>query len=77
MSTFVCLYVYHMHAWGDRGQKRVSEVLELEIKVVVNQHAGSESPTWVLRKRFWNTELFLQPQDEHLTPVVLYSLETV
>ena len=35
-----CIYVYHMHAGG---QKRVSDLLELELKVVVSHHVGAQN----------------------------------
>lgn len=36
MSVYVpCLYMYHMHVCNHRGQKRVSDTLELDLKMVV------------------------------------------
>lgn len=36
MSMYVpCLYVYHIHVSNHRGQKRVLDTLELDLKMVV------------------------------------------
>lgn len=40
VSAWVC--VYHIHAVGCRGQKRVLDALELELQAVVS------CPLWVL-----------------------------
>lgn len=42
------------HAHDARGgQKRVSEPIELTLKVVVSHLMGVENPTWVLWKSRW------------------------
>lgn len=49
MSVYVpCLYVYHMHVSNHRGQKRVSDTLELDLKmVVIHNLSGCLEMAWV------------------------------
>lgn len=41
-------YVLHMHVGTLRGQKRVSNSLELEFQAVGSHHVATGNPTWVI-----------------------------
>lgn len=44
----VCWYVCTMHVFGaQRGQKRKSTTLKLELQMVVGHHACAGNGTWV------------------------------
>lgn len=48
----VCLSVhfYHMHAGNCEGQKRVLDLMKLELQMVVSLHVGARNLTQVLFK---------------------------
>lgn len=39
----VCMSVYHMMAWYLQNEKRASEPLVLEVRVVVSHHVGDRN----------------------------------
>lgn len=43
-------YVSVHQSGAHRGQKRKSDLLEMEFQVVVNAHVGARSRTWVIWK---------------------------
>ena len=45
----VCISVHHLHAWCQEGQ-RTSDLLELELKMVLSYHIASGNWTWTLWK---------------------------
>lgn len=52
------MYV-HVHVWATyvpgtcRGQKRVSDLLERELELLVNNYVEAENYTWVFKKSMY------------------------
>lgn len=63
-KCFACVCICVLQACGAHGsQKRASDLMELELQVVVSCHVGAGHQTWVLyRSTVLSTaELLLQP----------------